>query len=250
MLSQDAWKALIGWEPHGPRIIIASFKTKEGIAMNVIQCYAPTNDSHEDDKDQFYARLQSIIEKCSAKDLTILMGDFKPKVGVDNTGYEDIMGQHGLGERNDNGERFVNLCAFNKMIIGGTIFPHKRIHKTTWVSPDHITENQIDHICINKKFRRTMEDVRARRGADIASDHHLVVTKMKPKLRKHWTTGAAVLHKFNTALLRDTNKRNEFKLILSNKFQAFHNLLEEGGANMEDNWKEIKETITSTCQEV
>ncbi|KAK4467952.1 hypothetical protein MN116_000217, partial [Schistosoma mekongi] len=116
---------------------------------------------------------------------TILMGDFNAKVGVDNTGYEDIMGQHGLGERNDNGERFVNLCAFNKMIIGGTIFSHKRIHKTTWVSPDHITENQIDHICINKKFRRTMEDVRARRGADIASDHHLVVTKMKLKLRKH-----------------------------------------------------------------
>ncbi|KAK4472131.1 hypothetical protein MN116_000429 [Schistosoma mekongi] len=143
--------------------------------MNVIQCYALTNDSHENDKDQFYARLQSIIEKFSAKDQTILMGDCNAKIGVDNTGYEDIMGINGLGERNDNGERFVNLCAFNKMIIGGTILSHKRIHKTTWVSQDHITENQIDYICINKMFRRTMEDVRARRGADIASDHLLVV---------------------------------------------------------------------------
>ncbi|VDP22660.1 unnamed protein product [Schistosoma margrebowiei] len=118
--------------------------------MNIIQCYAPTNDYNEDAKDQFYNRLRSIIEKCPTKDLTILMGDFNAKVGTDNTGYEDIMGRHGLGERNENGERFANLCAFNKLVKGGTIFPHKRIHKATWTSSDHTTQNQIDHICINK----------------------------------------------------------------------------------------------------
>ncbi|VDP54835.1 unnamed protein product [Schistosoma margrebowiei] len=129
--------------------------------MNIIQCYAPTNDYNEDAKDQFYDRLQSIIEKCPTKDLTILMGDFNAKVGTDNTGYEDIMGRHGLGERNENGERFANLCAFNKLVIGGTLFPHKRIHKATWTSPDHTMQNQIDHICINKTFRRTIEDTKS-----------------------------------------------------------------------------------------
>ncbi|VDP44514.1 unnamed protein product [Schistosoma margrebowiei] len=82
--------------------------------MNIIQCFAPTNDYNEDAKDQFYNILQSIIEKCLTKDLTILMGDFNAKVGTDNTGCEDNMGRHGLGERNENGERFANLCAFNK----------------------------------------------------------------------------------------------------------------------------------------
>ncbi|VDO73845.1 unnamed protein product [Schistosoma margrebowiei] len=48
--------------------------------MNVIQCYAPTNDYNEDAKNQFYNRLQSIIEKCPTKDLTILMGDFNAKL--------------------------------------------------------------------------------------------------------------------------------------------------------------------------
>ncbi|VDP51424.1 unnamed protein product, partial [Schistosoma margrebowiei] len=147
MLSKVARNALVGWESHGSRIIKASFKTKkEGIKMNIIQCYAHTNDSNDDIKDQFYERLQSVIEKCSRKDLTILKGDLNAKVGIDNTGYEDIMGRHGLGERNENGERFANLCAFNKLVIGGTIFPHKRIHKATWISPDHTTANQIDHI--------------------------------------------------------------------------------------------------------
>ncbi|VDO75261.1 unnamed protein product [Schistosoma margrebowiei] len=124
--------------------------------MNVIQCYAPINDYNEDAKDQLYDRLQSIIEKCPRKDLTILMGDLNAKVGMDNTGYEDIMG---LGERNKNGERFANLCAFNKMVICGTIFSHKRIQKTTWTSPDHTMQSQINHVCINKTFRRTIEDV-------------------------------------------------------------------------------------------
>ncbi|VDP32251.1 unnamed protein product [Schistosoma margrebowiei] len=105
MLPKQAQNALIGWESHGPNIIKASFKTKkEGISMNVIQCYAPTNDYNEDAKDQFYDRLQSIVEKCPTKDLTIRMGDFNAKVEMDNNGYENIMGRHGLGERNENDE--------------------------------------------------------------------------------------------------------------------------------------------------
>ncbi|VDO49934.1 unnamed protein product [Schistosoma margrebowiei] len=83
---------------------------------------------------------------------------------------------------------FANLCAFNKLVIDGTVFPHKRIHKAIWTSPDHTTQNQIDHICINKKFRKTMEDVRTKRGADIAADHHLLVAKMELKFKNYWTT--------------------------------------------------------------
>ncbi|VDO87768.1 unnamed protein product [Schistosoma margrebowiei] len=74
MLSKVARNALVGWKFHGPRIIKASFKTeKEEITRNVKKCYAPTNDSNDDIKDRFYERLQSIIEQCPRKDLTILM---------------------------------------------------------------------------------------------------------------------------------------------------------------------------------
>ncbi|VDP38541.1 unnamed protein product [Schistosoma margrebowiei] len=103
MLSKQAQKALIGWESHGPGIIKASFETKkEGIAMNIIQCYVPNNDYNEHVKNQFYDELQSIVEKCPTKDLTILMGDLNTKVGMDITRYEDIMGRHGLGGRKEN----------------------------------------------------------------------------------------------------------------------------------------------------
>nr|KAG5705020.1 hypothetical protein BaRGS_018750 [Batillaria attramentaria] len=109
MLAPEAQRALIGWEPVNSRIITAKFITKKkDIKLNIIQCYAPTNDAEEEKKDDFYQQLQTLV-------------------------------------------------------IGGSIFPHKRIHKATWRSPDHVTENQIDHICISRKFRRSWRDVRVMR---------------------------------------------------------------------------------------
>ena len=75
------------------------------------------------------------------------MGDMNAKVGNNNNGYELAMGKNGLGTMNGNGERFADVCADNNLVIGGTVFPHKPIHKATWISPDHTTEKQIDHIC-------------------------------------------------------------------------------------------------------
>ena len=172
MLSKAAQGALIGWEAHGPRIITASFQTKKSrINMDVVQCYAPTNSNDEEEKEEFYSRLLTIVQDRPRRNIIIVMGDFNAKIGSDNTGYEEVMGRQGLGERNENGERFADLCATTGLVIGGSFFHHKRIHKATWISPDLSTENQIDHMCICKKFRRTLQDVRVMRGADVASDH-------------------------------------------------------------------------------
>ena len=66
------------------------------------------------------------------KDINILMGDFNAKVGSDSRGYEEVMGQHALGKMNENGERFADLCGLNDLVIGGSIFAHKRIHKAIY----------------------------------------------------------------------------------------------------------------------
>nr|KAG5702940.1 hypothetical protein BaRGS_034713 [Batillaria attramentaria] len=227
MLSKTAQVALIGWEAHGPRILTATFKTKKRrINMDVIQCYAPTNDSEEEDKEEFYTRLSTIIQRRPRRNIIITMGDFNAKIGSDNRGYE-IMGQQGVGEMNDNGEKFADLCASNNLVIGESLFQHRRIHKATWVSPDLSTENQTDHVCIGRKFRRSLQDVRVKRGADVASDHHLLVARLKLKLKKNWTGETGQRQRYNTTLLKGTTKLQEFQIILSNKFQVLQELLEE-----------------------
>ncbi|VDP35077.1 unnamed protein product [Schistosoma curassoni] len=73
--------------------------------------------------------------------------DGRRKVGMDDTGYEDIMRRHGLGERNEN----------EKMVIGSTIFPHKPIHQATWTSLDHTTQAQAEYTEVNKQVKRSIK---------------------------------------------------------------------------------------------
>ncbi|KAM9354979.1 LOW QUALITY PROTEIN: androglobin [Pholidichthys leucotaenia] len=168
---------LTSWIPESSPIKNTRFTTrKKNIKLNVIQCYAPTNDADDEKKEDLYQQLQAVIDRGGAKDMTILMGDFNAKIRSDNTGYEDIMRTHGLGQMSENGECFADLCTLNQLVIGGSIFPHRHINKTAWRSLDHAIENQMDHICISQKFRRSWQDVHVMRGVDISSDHHLLLT--------------------------------------------------------------------------
>ena len=92
------------------------------MSFHAVQCYAPTNDKSGEVKDEFYNQLQGILSSLSDQDVNILMGDFNAKIGSDNTGYDEVMGRHGLGEMNENGERFADACALNNVVIGAVCF--------------------------------------------------------------------------------------------------------------------------------
>jgi hypothetical protein len=62
------------------------------------------------------------------------MGDFNAKIDNENKGKEFVMGREGLGSMNENGRMFMDLCNSNNVVIGGSIFQHKKIHKATWIS--------------------------------------------------------------------------------------------------------------------
>ena len=251
MLSREAQSALVGWEAISPRFIKATFRTQiDKLKLNLIMCYAPTNNSDEEVKEQFYEQLQGILMELNSRDINVLLGDFNAKIGTDNTGYERVMGTHGLGEMNENGGMFLDTCAQYDFVVGGSVFPHKNIHKATWVSPDHTTTNQIDHICINTKFRRSLLDVKAKRGADVASDHHLVTAKLKLKLRRHWNNQDGRRRKYNVSFLQDAEVKEHFKITLRNRFQALQELPEDEGTDINTQWNEFKEAINATCEEV
>ena len=249
MLGTQAQKALLGWEPVCSRIITAKFQSSNRrIHLKVVQCYAPTNDATLEDKLEFYQMLDKTLQKKTAKEVTILMGDFNAKIGADNIGFEEVMGKHGLGKMNENGELFASSCAENNMVIGGSIFPHKETHKVTWRSPDNRTENQIDHICISKKFRSSLQDVRSKRGADAATDHHLVIAKLRLKLKKckNSTQGQK---RFNVALLSSTSFKQKYCIELTNRYQALQQE-HEGDISLTEKWQKMKSIWLDTCDEV
>ena len=117
-----------------------------------------------------------------------------------------------------------NACTANNIVVGGRVFPHKRIHKATWVSPGQVTENQIDHIGINQMFRRSTQDVRVKRGADVASDHHLVTARLKLKLRRNEVDQERTKGRYNVDYLKDKKTAQEYKVALSNLFKVLREL--------------------------
>ncbi|XP_062566274.1 craniofacial development protein 2-like [Saccostrea cucullata] len=140
----------------------------------------PTNEAEEADKDTFYQQLQREISKVPKHDILMVMGDANAKVGKLNEGWERVIGQEGIRTMNENSTRLAEMCALNNLIIRGTLFKHLDIHKFTWESPTGRDRNQIGHVMVNGRYKKSVCDVRVMLGAN--SDHHLVLAKVKMKL--------------------------------------------------------------------
>ena len=163
------------WAPIIKRIIKARFYSKYK-KLTVIQTYSLTNDTTDEVKMNF------TLTSCIKYDIIVLMGDLNAKLGEDNTNRNQIMGRYGVGDMNDNGERLFDVLSIYGLVITGTLFPHKEIHKVTWRSPDERTTKQIDLVFVTGCMRSSIMDKRVMRGPDIYSDHYLVGTRISLKL--------------------------------------------------------------------
>ena len=227
----------------------ARFNSKH-CKLTIILCYTPTNESDTEDKEDWYEQLQQAVAKVPQHDMLLIIGDMNAKVGSENFNCERAMGKHGCGVMNDNGERLVDFCLNNNnYVIGGTIFAHRDIHKLTWKSPDGRTRNQIDHIIINGKWRRSLQDVRVCRGADIYSDHYLVTARVKLKLHKVVPESQRRKQLDVTRLAWPATKQ-EFVLELRNRFSALTDTSEETDHDATNKWDTIKNTYVDVATKV
>ena len=135
-------------------------------------------EADDNKEDNFYKILQNVIGEVPRHDIKLLMGDCNVQIDKSRQGMESTIGPHGSANINDNGERFTLFCSLNDISIGNTFFKQKDIHKTTWLSPDDHTKNEIDYISISSRWRSSLQDVRVYRGADCGSDHFLLIAKM------------------------------------------------------------------------
>ena len=117
LMNKEARKSLMEWSLISERIMAACFKTKI-CNLTVIQCYAPTEITEKDKKEEFYQQLSETINTVKQRDVIIVMGDMNAKIGPNNEHMGHVMGRHGFGNMNENGELFSELCAKYDLIIG------------------------------------------------------------------------------------------------------------------------------------
>ena len=180
--SQTA-EALLSWSSVSDRIITGRFQSCH-VKVTVLQVYAPTNKYSDEIKNDFYNLLQDTINKTPRHDIELLIGDLNAQINSSREGYESTIGPFGsTTSTNDNGERLKIFCNLNDISMENTFFKHKRIHKLTWLPPDHLTRNEIDYMLISNRWRSSLRDMGLFLGVDCGSDHFLVVAKIKIKFK-------------------------------------------------------------------
>ena len=237
-LDKESAKCLECWAPISDCIISGRFYSWY-IKTSIIQVYAPTNEAEVGANDDFYDQLQKVIDSVPKLDILVLtcMGDWNAKVRERQFGEEGVMGKEALKcVRNDNGERFVDFCTTNSLVVITTSFPHKDIHKYTWTSQDGRTRNQIDHVAVNSRFKRSVFETSSYRGADISSDDNLVVAVMQLKLCRVGKK-ASNTSKYECSKLKIPEVRQEFELELRNRFSC----LDDNDHQTSADWDEGEE---------
>ena len=128
--------------------------------ITVIQAYAPTSNAEEAEVEQFHEDLQDLLELTHKRDVFFTTGDWNAKVGSQET--PGVTGKFGLGIWNEAGQRLIEFCQENKLVIVNTHFQqHKRRHYT-WTSPDGQHQNQIDYILCSQRWRSYIQSAKTR----------------------------------------------------------------------------------------
>ena len=104
------------------------------------------------------------------------------KVGSQET--PGVTGKFGLGIWNEAGQRLIEFCQENAMIITNTLFQQHKRRLYTWTSPDGQHRKQIDYILCSQRWRSSIQSAKTRPGADCGSDHELLIAKFQLKLKK------------------------------------------------------------------
>jgi len=132
--------------------------------------------------EQFFEDLQDLLELTPKKDVLFIIGDWNAKVGSQET--PGITGIFGLGMWNEAGQRLIEFCQENTLVITNTLFQQHKRRLYTWTSLDSQHQNQIDYILCSQRWRSSIQSAKTRPGSDCGSDHELLIAKFRLKLKK------------------------------------------------------------------
>ena len=133
MVNKRVRNAVLGCNLKNDRMISVCCQGKPFNIM-VIQAYAPTIKPEEAEVEQFYEDLQDLLKLTPKKDVIFIIGYWNEKVGSQET--PGVTGKFGLGIWNEAGQRLIEFCQENTLVIANTLFLQHKRRLYTWTSPD------------------------------------------------------------------------------------------------------------------
>ena len=111
------------------------------------------------------------------KVVLFIIGDWNAKVGSQET--PEVTGKFGLGVQNEAGQRLIEFCEKNALVIANTLFQQHKRRLYTRTSPDGQYRNQIDYILCSESWRSSIQSAKTKPGANCGSDHELLIAKFR-----------------------------------------------------------------------
>ena len=94
------------------------------------------------------------------------------------------LSEFGLGVRNEAGQRLIEFCQENTLVIANTLFHQHKRRLYTWTSADGQHRNLIDSILCSQRWRSSIQSAKTRLGGDYGSDNELLIAKFRLRLKK------------------------------------------------------------------
>ena len=214
--------------------------------ITIFQVYAPTTDYSDETVEEFYEELEEAIKKIPKKNFLIIQGDWNAKVGTDAySHWSGTVGQFGVGDTNDRGIRLLEFARSHKLTIANTLYPHKMSRRTTWHSPNGEIHNQIDYILTPCRFKSSINKAQTRSfpGADVGSDHDLVLTSIRLKLKSKKKEKSPRI-RFDLEKLKDPDILKIFQAKIGGRFAAL-NFVHEDIDSITESFNSAVEEIAS-----
>ena len=141
MVNKRVSIAVLGCNLKNDRMISVHFQGKP-FNITVIQVYAPTSNAEEAEVEWFYEDLQDLLKLTPKKYVLFTIGNWNAKLGSQE--IPGLTGKFGLGVQNEAGQRLIEFCQKNALVIANTLFQQHKRRLYTWTSPDGQHQNQID----------------------------------------------------------------------------------------------------------
>jgi len=149
-------------------------------------------------------------------------------------------------DSNDNGVRIVNFATSKNLVVKSMMFPRRNINKYTWTSPDGKSDNQIDHILIDRRWHSSVMDVQSFRGAECDTDHYLWVAKVRERLAVSKQAAQRFYEeRFNLRKLNELEVRKQYQIEITNRLAALENLSDD---DINRAWENMKENIKTSAR--
>ena len=241
VLDERLGKLVDSYLQFNERILLVRIKTKPTNTV-LVQVYMPTSACEDEEIEVMYDNIEEVIKYVKGDENLIVMGDWNAIVGEGKV--DKIVGKFGLGKRNERGERLIEFCQKYKLVVTNTLFQNHKRRLYTCKLPGDICRVQNDFILVKQRFRNQVHDSKCFPGADIDSDHNLLVMKCVLKLKRLYK--GAPKKRWDIAKLKQQEVQEEFEKNIYEEIRSIENVPIE----TQREWSTLKEVITKNAEQV